>query len=231
MIALQGDRSLPAPDYLQLITPDLQDMPLPDLSTVEGQEVIDQLSVGVDLIIIDNLSTLARKGFENEAESWLPIQTWALKKRREGKSILFVHHANKNGGQRGTSRREDVLDAVINLKQPSDHTPDEGARFQVVFEKTRHFANEEADSFEVFLHTEDGVWHWGIAESEQDELMPRILSLHQEGKSIREIAKILEITKGKVEARLKKHKDVHCPAVQNPIENGHKTLEEEHDGK
>src|SRR5262249_19317616 len=89
MIALKAEKKLPAPDYLQLITPDLQGSALPNLGTLEGQAIIDQLSVEVDLIIVDNLSTLVRNGIENEAESWLPIQTWALKKRREGKSLLF----------------------------------------------------------------------------------------------------------------------------------------------
>ena len=52
---------------------------------------------------------------------------------------LSVHHANKNGMQRGTSKREDVLDTVIVLKRPADYTPEHGARFEVHFEKSRGF--------------------------------------------------------------------------------------------
>ena len=39
-----------------------------------------------------------------------------------------MHHAGKGGAQRGTSRREDVLDTVIALRQPQDYQSGEGAR-------------------------------------------------------------------------------------------------------
>ena len=66
-------------------------------------------------MILDNLSALCVSGKENEGESWLPVQRWALRLRQRGISVLFVHHAGKGGAQRGTSRREDLLDVVINL--------------------------------------------------------------------------------------------------------------------
>ena len=37
------------------------------------------------------------------------MQNWLLKLRRQGKSVLLIHHAGTNGRQRGTSRREDAL--------------------------------------------------------------------------------------------------------------------------
>ena len=65
-----------------------------------------------------------RTGRENEAEGWLPVQDWALGHRRAGRSVLFIHHAGKGGLQRGTSRREDVLDTVIGLRRPTDYSAD-----------------------------------------------------------------------------------------------------------
>ena len=65
--------------------------------------------------MVDSLSTLCRSGVENESESWLPVQEWALRLRRNGVSVLFVHHAGKSGKQRGTSRREDVLDTIFHV--------------------------------------------------------------------------------------------------------------------
>jgi hypothetical protein len=49
-----------------------------------------------------------------------------------------VHHAGANGRQRGTSRREDALDTVIALRRPEDYSPEQGARFEVHFEKLRN---------------------------------------------------------------------------------------------
>jgi len=101
-----------------ILTPDLQPKGImPNLSSPIGREMIDEHLQECDLIIIDNLSTLCRGGKENEGESWLPIQEWALKHRAQGRSIGFVHHAGKGGTQRGTSRKEDVLDAVISCKK------------------------------------------------------------------------------------------------------------------
>jgi putative DNA primase/helicase len=38
----------------------------------------------------------------------------------------------------GTSRREDTLDTVIALRRPEDYSPEQGARFEVHFEKLRN---------------------------------------------------------------------------------------------
>ncbi|WP_115702530.1 AAA family ATPase [Legionella sainthelensi] len=125
-------------DYIEprFITPDLLDVFTPDLSTHQGQNSILPLVEHADLIIVDNISTLSA-GKENEAESWIPLQTWALRLRKQGKSVLFIHHAGKSGAQRGTSKREDALDTVIALKHAADYEPSMGACFELHFEKTR----------------------------------------------------------------------------------------------
>ena len=135
----------------RLITPDFQDSGIRDIASSEGQADINEYIDDFDLVVIDNLSTLARSGRENEAESWLPIQEWALFLRKMGKSVLFVHHAGKGGQQRGTSRKEDVLDTVINLRRPQQYSPADGARFEVHFEKTRGFDGDDAKPFEATL--------------------------------------------------------------------------------
>jgi hypothetical protein len=135
---------------------------LPDLSTPEGQGEIDAAiaRAGAELMIADNCSTLIRSGKENEGDSWLPVQSWALGHRRAGRSIIFVHHDGKEGRQRGTSRREDVLDTVIGLRRPEDYRSDQGARFEIVFEKARGFFGDGAQSFEARYETRDGAAFW-----------------------------------------------------------------------
>jgi RecA-family ATPase len=131
----------PDPSYFTLLSADLTEGGLPDLGSSGGQSEIDA-AIGrsaAELVIVDNCSTLIRSGKENEGDSWLPIQSWALAHRRAGRSIVFVHHDGKGGQQRGTSRREDVLDTVIGLRRPDDYRSDQGARFEVTFEKSRGF--------------------------------------------------------------------------------------------
>jgi putative DNA primase/helicase len=50
----------------------------------EGQRAIDPLLSGVDLVILDNLSTLCTNGSESASDAWVPMQNWLLKLRRRG---------------------------------------------------------------------------------------------------------------------------------------------------
>ena len=126
----------PTWEHLTIAASDLQDIGLPDLSDPGAQRFYDQLVEAHDLVIVDNLSTICRSVKENEADSWTPVQNWALTLRRAGKSVLFIHHGGKSGQQRGSSRKEDIVDTVIALRRPPDYSPDDGARFEVHFEKT-----------------------------------------------------------------------------------------------
>ena len=97
---------------------------------------------------------------ENEAESWLPMQQWLLKLRRKGKAVLFVHHGNKSGKQRGTSRREDILDVVIKLQHPPNYTAESGAEFEVHLEKARGVYGDDARSIEASSSTKTQTDAW-----------------------------------------------------------------------
>jgi len=146
---------------LSLITPDLQEFGVPDLATLEGQSALQKHIEPADLVILDNLSALVRAGNENEAESWLPLQAWALDLRRRGKSVVFVHHSGRSGNPRGTSKREDLLDTVIALRHSASYRAKEGLRAELHFEKTRHFHGEGAEPFELELRAgADGLGEW-----------------------------------------------------------------------
>jgi putative DNA primase/helicase len=193
-----------APDYLRLISADMNDG-LPDLATAEGQASIDGVIGKAELIIIDNLSCLVRRGKENEAESWSPVQEWCLAHRRDGRSVLLVYHSGKSGQQRGTSRGEDVLDTVISLRRPADYVSEHGARFEVVIDKGRGIFGDAARAFEARYEERDGVAMWTRTEITDAELR-RVADAIRDGMSIRETAAELGIHRSKVE-RLKKRAD------------------------
>ena len=177
----------PEKDGFQLLTPDLQkDGIMPNLLTSIGREMIDCHANDVDLIIVDNLSTLARGGKENEGESWLPVQEWALRHRAQGRSILFVHHAGKGGAQRGTSRREDVLDTVISLRRPPEYETTEGARFELHFEKARNLTGDDAQPLEIELCSFDDRIQWKHKPA-SDAILDRVEALAADGAGRQEI--------------------------------------------
>jgi putative DNA primase/helicase len=173
----------PWPESLRIVASDLHSDGLPDLSDFDAQGRYDEVLGDAKLIIVDNISTLCRSGRDNDAESWTPVQEWALARRREGRAVLFVHHAGKGGTQRGTSRKEDVLDTVIALRRPEDYKASEGARFEVHFEKTRGFTGPDAEPFEATLS--EAGWDTRAIE---DVLDGRVWALHQQGVKQRDIA-------------------------------------------
>ena len=51
--------------------------------------------------------------------------------------MILVHHSNRQGGARGHSKPEDVMNLLIKLTRPDDYRADQGARFHVEFDKAR----------------------------------------------------------------------------------------------
>lgn len=196
------------PDYFKLITPDLQTGAMPDLATADGQDAIDAVLGDTELIVIDNLSCLARSGGrENDAESWLPIQPWALRQRQQGRSVLFLHHSGKGGAQRGTSKKEDILDTVLTLKRPAEYNPADGAVFEVHFEKTRDMHGDDAEPFEARLQPDaQGQSAWAYS-SVEDSTFDRVVTLANEGLSQKEIAEELAINKSNVSRHFRRATD------------------------
>jgi hypothetical protein len=193
----------PPPGYFRIITPDLQEQPLPDLSTPKGQAAFAPEIGDAELIIVDNLSTLTRSGPENEGESWLPVADWALAQRREGRAVMFIHHEGKSGKQRGSSRKEDILDTVIRLKRPPDYSPDKGATFIVEFEKSRGLHGDDVGEIEAVLTQVDGRQAWTWREGEESTY-ERVVELAKLDMKQAEIAAELGVNRSTVCRHLKR---------------------------
>lgn len=192
----------PDGSYVRLLADDLCEFGIPDLSTKEGQDLIEPHLADAELVLVDNLSTICRSGKENESESWAIVQAWALKQRRAGRSVIFIHHAGKGGEQRGTSKREDVMDSVLKLSLPDDYSPADGARFVVTFTKSRGFAGRDAEPFEAELR--DGVW---LTKDIEDTLAEQAHQLSKDGQTQRQIAAELGCSAAKVNRLIARHKE------------------------
>ena len=197
---------------LKFLTRDAQEGNFPNLSTIEGQEQIESLiNDEIKLVILDNNSTLFRSGKEDESDSWLPIQNWLLSLRSLGKSVLLIHHAGKSGKQRGTSRREDVLDTVITMKRPTGYKAQDGACIEVYFEKNRALYGDDVKPFEARLESntnDDGIktLSW-TCKSLEDSTFDTVCALANEGLGNSEIAQELEIHKSTVSRYVKRGKE------------------------
>lgn len=215
------DSESPYADNLRILTPDLQERGMPNLATEDGQELINVLlTPEIKLIVVDNLSCLVRGVRENEGQSWDAISEWALQMRQKGVSVLFIHHSGKNGTQRGTSRKEDILDAVINLKHPEDYTPEDGARFEVRFEKARHLTGKDIQPFVARLTSEYEKHVWDITLID-DSRREQVIKLLNDGCSQRKTAKILGIDHSTVSRHAEKARKLGLVKLQ-PKSKGRK---------
>jgi putative DNA primase/helicase len=196
----------PDAEMFQVLAGDLLDSGIGNLAAPKTQAMLEPWVEGVELLILDNLSSLTAVIRDNEADSWTPIQEWLLRLRRRGISVLIVHHAGKGGEQRGTSRREDVLDTSISLRRPSDYVATEGARFEVHIEKGRGIHGDQAKPFEARLEVLDDKAIWTMKDIE-DANLARVRALIDDGMSIRDIADETGIKKSTVHNLKKKIED------------------------
>ena len=209
-IDIRENKELKAP--LKFLTRDAQEGNFPNLSTIEGQEQIESLiNDEIKLVILDNNSTLFRSGKEDESDSWLPNQNWLLNLRSLGKSVLLIHHAGKSGKQRGTSRREDVLDTVITMKRPTGYKAQDGACIEVYFEKNRALYGDDVKPFEARLESntnDDGIktLSW-TCKSLEDSTFDTVCAHANKGLGNWEIAKELEIHKSTVSRYVNRGKE------------------------
>lgn len=191
----------PEPELLRFITPDLQpDGVMPNLSTYDGQDALEPFLLNAKVIIVDNISCLCRGGKENDAESWNMISEWALRMRASGRSVIFIHHSGKGGQQRGTSRREDILDTVIALRPPNDYDPAQGARFEVHYEKARSMFGSDVTPIEAHLQA-DRSW---LIKDAIESVNAKMIDLAELGLSQTEIARELDCNKSTVSRALKR---------------------------
>jgi hypothetical protein len=122
---------------LTVVASDWQDDYLRRIDTPMGQALIEPFVEQAEIAIFDNRSCLFNPDAEKDPTAWQPAQDYLLSLRRRGKAVLVAHHANRMGGARGHSKSEDAMDCLIKLARPEDYQQDQGARFNVTFEKSR----------------------------------------------------------------------------------------------
>ncbi len=155
------------PPTLDFMLADLHPGALPDLARSDGQYSLMEAWGRPELVVLDNLSSLA--GFQGgDPDRWSSLQRFLILQRRLGRALLLVHHANKKGFQRGTNRREDVLDLVMAMHRPDGYVPRDGARFEIHFDKARGLFGRAVDPIEARMEADDtgtARWSWKPAEA------------------------------------------------------------------
>lgn len=94
---------------------------------------------------------------------------------------------------------EDALDTVIALRRPEDYSPEEGARFEVHFEKLRNrVEGDGAVPFEARIESVVAAAGEGVswtAHALQPPIFKQAAELYGQGLSVRQVAAALRVSK------------------------------------
>lgn len=171
---------------------------------IDAIAALESEGVRPALIILDNLSSLTAGIDENDNSALDGIIRWMIGLRHAGVTVLFVHHANKAGDQRGASRREDQLNTSISLKAPDNKdgsaNPHDGAHFIMEFTKTRGPKPRPLSMELKLVQLADGRMEWlmstGSRPSPRDEVL-RVIAT-KKPRTQDEIVQVLHRQKGTV---------------------------------
>ena len=152
------------------------DQEFTDLNDIANQDELLQIIEEVDpeLIILDNLSTLANLDDENAAASYNNIFRFLTKLKQDRAGIL-VHHDRKNSAKsdfesyRGSSKLSAIFEFIIHLSHVEIENKKtlNGADFYVRFTKNRYLGDNTLRSRQFTLHPDKG---WVVSEDEEDKL-------------------------------------------------------------
>lgn len=165
------------------------------------QAIASQLESG-DVLILDNLSALARGIEENSNDDWEKILPWLLTLRRRKVTVIIVHHAGRNSEMRGASRREDAADWLLRLQ---DDTEDDDEREKAIistFTKCRGCSPQDAQPLRWKLKLDGGDLSYTCKlHSGPDALATHVLAGVE---TAHDCAELLGVTSGAVSKWAKK---------------------------
>ena len=187
------------------------DAEFPDISQDEGRAAIFDYAVkGIgeargrkfDLVILDNLSTLALDiQDENAAAEFNPVMKLLMTLKQSNVACILVHHTNKKGeNYRGTSKIATTFEVIIGMKPMKNPPHKPGTHFTMVWEKFRDMRPEDVKDADVNFHTngyDEICWNSEVTAREEASIAVQ-LARTCEYKTQADIAKAMEISVGKM---------------------------------
>jgi hypothetical protein len=140
------------------------------------------------VIILDTLTAVG-KFDTNDADACRLFNSFLLRLRFKGYCVILIHHAGKNGTQRGRTDAEDNMDLVMQLTPPEGHDPGDGLKACVSYTKIRYGGRLQNFACEYI----GGSWRV-LVDSEEKEIVERL----NMGESLRSISALLGVTTARV---------------------------------
>ena len=175
----------------------------PDISTEVGREQIIEYAEGFDLVIFDNLSTLALDlGDENAAAEFNDIIRVLMTLKQARIATILVHHTNKRGANyRGSSKLATTFECILGMKF-MEHPPADwhGTKFMLEWHKYRGQREDNITNSDVrFYQNDAGQIYWEARLSVMEEAA-QLVELIKTGEfsTQAELAKAMNVSTGKL---------------------------------
>lgn len=142
----------------------------PNLADPLGQSELEKQAQGYDLIILDNLSTLANVEDENASRAFQPIVGFLMRMKLLGKACILIHHSGKKSSTyRGSSMLATTFEVILGLEKLSGLKAAHGTAFLIKWDKLRAKPDERIRSWEVWL--DEDRWEYEAAANEDIEIL------------------------------------------------------------
>jgi hypothetical protein len=166
-----------------IVPGDAQAGGLPDLSTESGRKGFDELVADADLVVIDGLSALVRKG-RGVGQRWAALEDWLRSLRRRRCAVLLVD----TGEPKALS---DIADTVLKVDRPADGVQQGDLRLQVKLPSSRPRLDSGRFELRMSLRKDGAAW------THVDDIDHRAIMAYRLDRadySSREIAKMLNVS-------------------------------------
>jgi hypothetical protein len=158
-----------ASENLRLVARHHQDArtAFPDFGNIdEHDDIVDRiLAEKPDVVVLDNLSTLASIEDENGAAETQKLVRLLVKLKQAKVAVICIHHSNKAGTEfRGSSMMSTTFEAIIGLTKETTGVLDDngGAAFKLEFRKFRGRGGAAVQTRVLTLEETDGVIKWTV---------------------------------------------------------------------
>jgi putative DNA primase/helicase len=117
--------------------------------------------------------------------------------RFHGRTFIVVHHEGRSGDPRGTSKREDIMDTIIRIKELERDEVNDKSTYELTFKKTREFYGAAKAPLILQLSTSEQQSQWSY-QLARDDLRDQVSRLRSSGLTQKDIAKELELSQPRI---------------------------------
>jgi len=177
----------------------------PDLADEDGRDYLIKYirEQKPDLVILDNLSTLATIEDENSAGQFSDVIKFLMRLKQLDTACILVHHSNKGASSyRGSTKLATTFEVILGLEQLNNTKAQHGTAFTLKWDKYRGERDGRTTIKDMWLNTtgqddESPTWEHEVSADDEMHTMLELIRSVEFGTQ-EELAEALKCSTGKL---------------------------------